>query len=417
MWTNYTMKTKTKRKIRRARKRKNKTKKMKGGKDTFNSMIEKSEEDWITKSLDNSDSAVYATSVAITTLAATGVGLPVSGILAGLLVATSVFMRYVVINKRLTIILYDVMQIALKGYILYNLIDYSFAEFQADIASSDNQSVTRKYNRLPTIKDIDIDTNCEASHLKNTRNVRCIKLDEDIKKALFIKIKDLFALLLSIMPQEGFDIVQNELLNRKEVEVLQAVSNLTGITNVDAKAATTTSDKPLSDAIAELINKEDNARKQYRGFSQMNRMYSRFADSREVRTQIISYSTIINGYFMILNTQYQFSLDYFKAVYPYYDAVMDKIHKSDAFLKYLVPPPVQVSNDETTKSNGTDSKTTTSAPAAKPTTPATAKTTTPTTTPTTPTTAKPAATSNSLWSFSLFKSPPEEKYKVSSQVN
>jgi hypothetical protein len=335
------MKTQTKRKIWRRnniRKRKNKTKK--GGTNnnptkSFNTLIDEQNTNEMSNVInyaDNSETFIYASSVAVTTLAASGVGLPVSGILAGLIVACSVFMRYLVINHRLFIIIFDVMQITLKGYLLYDLIKFSFDKFENNVNFRVNHTVP----------------SCTEN-----RSGNCIKLDEEIKKAIFIKICDLFTLLLSIMPQEGFEIVKQKLENKTQDQIeesadvtRQLASDIKQINTALGTQSKENSEENVhfSKVIKEIITTEDNARKKNKSFRIMKRMYSRFADSKEVRTQIISYSTIINGYFMILNTQYQFSLDYFKAInITEYDKVMNDIHTSNEFLNYLVPPEISTS--------------------------------------------------------------------------
>jgi len=221
---------------------------------------------------------------------------PVGPVLSVAIVAISVLVRYYVRNKRLLVVLYDALDILMKGLSLYDLIFLSH----------------EKLHELAT---------CEKDKPDINSIIKCFEIDKEVMDHLSNKLDSLTELLLSIMPKDGLNVITIEINN---------------IQNTLEKL-----NKPMSEKLQKfqnLTNNELKDRKKMFNFTNSvpSRIYSRFFDSAENRVQIVSYTTMINGYFIIMYTQYKLLMDSYSVLHPdIYKQVMEFTIKSGSFAAYL----------------------------------------------------------------------------------
>jgi len=252
--------------------------------DSISDLNALTKEGLASKVANNIETPIYAIGIGISTVVTLGLlATPLGpGLSAGIIIV-SILTRYYVRNLRLIKVLNDTMIILTKGSSLYDLIIFS---------------------------DKTMNEQCTPGNMQN-----CFEINDKIVDALSNNLDSLTELLLSIMPKEGleFAIKAFESLNDQNDQNPK-------FTNLKTRA---------------LYQIE--TRKKF-NLAVLTRMYSRFFDSAEIRIQIISDITMINGYFIIIYTQYKLIADSYSVLYPeQYKTAMEKIIKSNVYKSYLKP--------------------------------------------------------------------------------
>jgi hypothetical protein len=190
---------------------------------------------------------------AVAGLAATGVGIPLAGILAIALIFAKAITDMTVASLELRSVMYDALNILTNCYALNEYIEF----MQGKIKTS--SSSIKKYN------------------IENAINNPAI---DDIKKSIANKLTELITFILKISTKEMLEILTKQI--------------------TDAK-------------ITEIIKNENDKRKKTLAFiDTLTRIADRDLYAEKTMNKIVRNLTIINGNFILLKSHFDTTLDYFE---------------------------------------------------------------------------------------------------------
>lgn len=215
---------------------------------------------------------------AVAGLTASGIGIPLAGALAGALLIANKLSNMYITNHKLFPIMYDSMSILSNGYKLHELIESAYKIIQG--------------------------------HLKDTKNIllKSIRIDPEILSHISTKVTEVTAYLLKITDEN----------------VLTALQTDPDIINSGFNKA---------------IDDEIKSRKKdyFKRVSDAQRKLYRFLYASEYKTDISENLGLINGFFIIIKTQYDFALELYEQEIPQWKEILKEIHSSDQYISYMVP--------------------------------------------------------------------------------
>ena len=230
---------------------------------------------------------------AVAGLAATGVGIPLAGAIAGALLIANKLSNMYLNNLKLFPIMFDTMSILTNCYKLNELIGKAY-------------EIIKK--KIPSL------------NKSNTDLVNKISIDPEIQNHIFIKVNDLTAYLLNIA----------------EDSVLEVL-----IKDDDIKRS-----KFLGP-----VQKEYDLRKNQKiinYFNKVQRGINRFIYVSDTKSDIIDNLSLINSFFIIIKSQYDFALQLYEREFgETWKDILTEIESTQEYAKYLIP--VQNLSNETTQ--------------------------------------------------------------------
>jgi hypothetical protein len=216
--------------------------------------------------------------ISLTTLGATGIGIPLAGAIAGSLLVINKIMWFFLDNKRLAPVLYDSMSILVNTQNLYDLIEMSHTKIHEK--QQNNSTDYIKYD-----------------------------IDESILSHILTKINNITKYLLKLAPNKAIRILHAD-------DTIKMSNNMKSIVDDEIKLR-----KSM------FMSKVDMAQRV------LNRTFS----SNLIISEIISSLTLINGFVAILKSQYDFFMDYNKRhmTEEEWKEVMNAIEKDPSFDKFM----------------------------------------------------------------------------------
>jgi formaldehyde-activating enzyme involved in methanogenesis len=211
----------------------------------------------------------------------TGVGIPIAGALAGALLIASKLAKIYINNSILFPITLDTIVILSNSYKLHDLIQTSISICQRRLRQSNSM-----HNEI----------------------VKRVNIDEDIKKHILTKIGELTAFLLKTATQE----VLNVLL--KDADVMRS-------------------------GFSKYVNQENISRSSTlnKMFGSIERSATRTFNSNTIKEQIADNLSLINSFFIILKSQYDFVIQTYKQeLSSIWSDVITEIENTDEFKSYVV---------------------------------------------------------------------------------
>ena len=263
--------------------KKSNTRKQKQQKGGTNGILEKSEmynleSHAAAKAISTATGVGHA---AITILTATGVGIPVAGALAGALLIASKLAKIYVNNKILFPIMLDSIIILANCYKLHHLIEKSIFICQ---------------QRIYQKKAI------------NNEIIKKVKIDEEIKTHILIKIGELTVFLLKTATQE----VLNALL--KDADIMKS-------------------------GFAQYVNQENLSRtsRASKLLGSIQRSAKRTFSSTIIKDQITDNLSLINSFFIIMKSQFDFLMQTYKEEFTNdWNSIIVEIEKTNEFKSYMI---------------------------------------------------------------------------------
>ena len=200
--------------------------------------------------------------VAVVGLAASGVGLPLAGVIATALIIANVFAQMNISNLNLKTVMYDTLNIISNSYILNDYINYLEYHMKTFNRNTSDNSNTNTDN---------------STNLPEEPNQIIVGLKARLKD----KIMGLISYLLSIATDDMLISLQR--------------------------------DKSATPAIRELVDAENANRKGFSSFmARAGRVVNRTLKADRTTGYIIRDLSIINGYFMLVKSHFDLSLDEFE---------------------------------------------------------------------------------------------------------
>ena len=217
---------------------------------------------------------------AVAGLTASGIGIPLAGALAGALLIANKLSNMYITNHKLFPIMYDSMSILSNGYKLHELIESAYKIIQGHLIKIKTQNTLLK----------------------------SIRIDPEILSHISTKVTEVTAYLLKITDEN----VLTALL--KDPDIINSGFN-------------------------KVIVDEMSSRKKdyFKRVSDAQRKLYRFLYASEYKTDISENLGLINGFFIIIKTQYDFALELYEQEIPQWKEILKEIHSSDQYISYMVP--------------------------------------------------------------------------------
>ena len=307
--------------------------------------------------------ATAAGQAVIAGLAATGVGIPLAGLLGIILLLANKLALLFYYNLQLHSTLLDLLNIVSNCFRLNDLINYTTNIFTIYFfGRQDDKNLIENLDTLTidtytsllnkalenkkaqhssltvdknseSIEEIGVEmttiTNANANAIVNAKVVnsdqqpdkliKWISPNVAIQQRLFDKLNDLTDLLLQIATNDMVRTLKNDptIMN-------SGMGNLINKVYTDRKLGIT------GDAVASMTRK----------FGRFSRGFNRAANGQFLQQQLINELTLVNGFFMLMKAQYDMTIDY-------YERSMDSdqwkeiwtkyIQNSSVYIEYLVP--------------------------------------------------------------------------------
>jgi hypothetical protein len=267
-------------------------------------------------------SAAAAASGLVTVLAASGIGMPVSALLAGALLVANKMLDLYKNNLLLRLLMQDAIFIIMDCYLLFSLIEKSYEIIGtysdppnecANKESSTKEAMTRK--DFEKIYDQNKKTEEEKTDIANiqkaTSSIRKYQINGIMQAQLKYQIEKLIKTLLSIMETKTLKIIEQD----------PALHN---------------------NAFGKLLLAEQKKRDAEKGltgyYSKFDRNYNRKFGSSIYITEINNALTIINSYLVLLKSNLDTLLKKFEILTPKtYEAIWRAILCSKEYNEYIKP--------------------------------------------------------------------------------
>lgn len=211
-------------------------------------------------------------------LTISGVGIPFVGLVGAVFLISNALLKAKENNLTLKNALNDVLVIIVNNFRLYKVINKSIQIIE--------------------------------KHKENHNNIQSFIIDSDVVKILYEKMLYLFENLLEISPTE----VIKALVNDKSIN----------------------SNRELKD----IIQSENTSRAGIKNaFSSMHRVFRRNVNSDNTTNRIIKNISVINGYFMIMKSQFDIATTYYQRHLPVETnaAIWKEIEADESFKDFLLP--------------------------------------------------------------------------------
>lgn len=348
-----------------------------------------------------------AGNVTVTLLASTGVGLPLAGAIAGLLLITNKLANMYIHKLKMKAVLYDVITIVSSCFIIYDLIDRVIMITTIVLNSGELVPLTvdqvKSLTPLPTLESSDLnhpptddkgdesipvsiqkafkemtDYVSVAMNLKNKSQARLNQIeklkalqkdpksgDSTYKELLAAAHKKKEQRLLPLITANAVDQIPLEDRVSLNIDIQKRLyEKMQGLTEMLLQNAR---EKDLSLLISDsqmtrsgfgaIVEKELASREidksttlkrigsnMKSAYNIANRVYSRNFDSDTIRKDVMAELSLVLGYFFLLKNQYDLILDTYKDTIPEWPEIYAIIRETEEFKLLVVPPdPVEYS--------------------------------------------------------------------------
>ena len=279
-------------------------------------------------------SVAFIGQMAISGLSATGVGLPVAGVLAVTLFLANKLMTMMVNNLMFIGVLFDTMNITTNFYLLYDLIDKRSLVLQLALYYSkhptDEDDMSKFYvlvkkEGMGTDLDVEAGIDCIKLRMKNTYEERkkekftYVALNEEIKERIIDKLSVITKTLMELAPN---DVVR--MLSKDQTIQNKSLKDL-----VAKESATRRLDKPKS-----MFN---SLRK---GIDKAARGMTRFTSSKYYQDMIVKDLSILEGFFLLLKAEQDEGILLYQNKYgttDWWKKTWDAIEEMKEYRDYLFP--------------------------------------------------------------------------------
>lgn len=282
----------------------------------------------------------------ISALSATGVGLPLAGAMAGVLLLSNKMASLYVNNQKTKAVMYDVMNIISNCYLLNDVINKTMGVFTIYIYNQTGFATIvipfKDENQYKTLLEQAVTEKARSLGITRqsgggykeefkTNLVGKCSMNEDIKERIREKIEDLTNLLLMNATDRILDILKND-------------------TDV------------IKSGFGEAVKKEVNRRNQSmsKTLGKIKRGLDRTVNSSAIQSDILKNLTIINGFFNILKSQYDMTLELYEREFGEdWNKIWGVIQSTDEYINYMEPKDVRITaeqisqNEETMKAAAT----------------------------------------------------------------
>lgn len=278
----------------------------------------------------------------ITGLSMTGVGLPLAGALAGVLLLSNKMASLYINNQKMKSVMYDVMNIISNCYRLNDIINKSTGIFTIYIYNQYGYKTMappfNDDNLYKSLLEKALVEKGKSLGLPNqtggnvgykdefkTNLVGKISMNEDVKDRIREKIQDITQLLLK-----------------------NATDRILGILQRD--------DDVTKSGFGVAVTQEYNRRNASfsKTLGKIKRGFDRTVNSKTIQDDILKDLTIINGFFTILKSQYDMTLElYERELGEDWNRVWSIIQSTDEYVNYMVPKDVRLAAAEIVKSEDT----------------------------------------------------------------
>jgi hypothetical protein len=276
----------------------------------------------------------------ITGLSATGVGLPLAGALAGVLLLSNKMASLYINNQKTKAVMYDVMNIISNCYRMNDVINKTMGIFTIYIYNQEGfatiitpfndenqyktlleKALTEKAQSLGLIKQ----SGGGYKEEFKTNIVGKCNMNEDIKERIREKIEDLTNLLL-----------------------LNATDRILSILQRDPDVITS----GFGDAVKKELDRRNQSMSKTLG--KIKRGFDRTINSSSIQNDILKDLTIINGFFNILKSQYDMTLELYEREFGEdWNKIWGIIQSTNEYINYMEPKDVRVASEEITKNEDT----------------------------------------------------------------
>ena len=276
----------------------------------------------------------------ITGLSATGVGLPLAGALAGVLLLSNKMASLYINNQKTKAVMYDVMNIISNCYRLNDVINKTMGIFTIYIYNQEGfatiitpfndetqyktlleKALTEKAQSLGLVKQ----SGGGYKEEFKTNIVGKCNMNEDIKERIREKIEDLTNLLL-----------------------LNATDRILSILQRDPDVITS----GFGDAVKKELDRRNQSMSKTLG--KIKRGLDRTINSSSIQGDILKDLTIINGFFNILKSQYDMTLELYEREFGEdWNKIWGIIQSTNEYINYMEPKDVRVASEEITKNEDT----------------------------------------------------------------
>jgi hypothetical protein len=258
-------------------------KRIRGG--DINNLIDKSTKDTeeMIKNADLASDLAKVGHAVIIGLTLSGVGIPFVGLVGAVFLISNQLLRAKEQNLILRTVLNDVIVIITNNFRLYKVINKSI-------------QIIEKH--------------------KENHDIQSFLIDSDVIKILYEKMIYLFENLLELSPTE----VIKELVKDKSINSNTKIKNIIETENTNRKTG--------------IMNT----------LSSMRRVFKRNVNVEKTTNEIVKNISVINGYFMIMKSQFDIATDYYQRNLPAESslAIWKEIEADESFKDFLLP------NDEKT---------------------------------------------------------------------
>ena len=276
----------------------------------------------------------------ISGLSATGVGLPLAGALAGVLLLSNKMASLYVNNQKTKAVMYDVMNIISNCYRLNDVINKTMGIFTIYIYNQTGFATIvipfKDENQYKTLLEQALEEKAQSLGLTKqtgggykeefkTNLVGKCSMNEDIKERIREKIEDLTNLLLKNATDRILDIL------KKDADVINS-------------------------GFGEAVKKELTRRNQSmsKTLSKIKRGLDRTVNSSAIQNDILKDLTIINGFFNILKSQYDMTLELYEREFGEdWNKIWGVIQSTNEYINYMEPKDVRVAAEQISKSEET----------------------------------------------------------------
>lgn len=230
---------------------------------------------------------------AVAGLTASGVGIPLAGAIAGALLIANKLSNMYLSNLKLFPVMFDTMSILTNCYKLNELIGKAYEIIQ---------------KHLPSLKK------------SNTELVNRIRIDPEIQKHILSKVNDVTAYLLNIAEDSVLEFLM------KDPDIQN--NNFLGPVKKEYD-----------------LRKKENIKN---FFNKAQRGINRFVYVSETKSDIIDNLSLINSFFIIIKSQYDFALQLYEREFgAEWKNILTEIENTPEYAKYLIP--VQNLSNETSQ--------------------------------------------------------------------
>jgi hypothetical protein len=276
----------------------------------------------------------------ITGLSATGVGLPLAGALAGVLLLSNKMASLYINNQKTKAVMYDVMNIISNCYRMNDVINKTMGIFTIYIYNQEGfATIITPFNDENQYK-----TLLEKALTEKAQNLGLVKqsgggykeefktnivgkcnMNEDIKERIREKIEDLTNLLL-----------------------MNATDRILSILQRDPDVITS----GFGDAVKKELDRRNQSMSKTLG--KIKRGFDRTINSSSIQSDILKDLTIINGFFNILKSQYDMTLELYEREFGEdWNKIWGIIQSTNEYINYMEPKDVRVASEEITKNEDT----------------------------------------------------------------